>query len=91
MNVENLNQYVIDRGLHRLELGDTIWSAMDAITGELGADFTAILRQLDCSLLALADAAMDARDARDAAAWDAVWNARAARAARNADQDAPPL
>lgn len=87
MNVEKVNQYVIARGLHRLELGDNIWSATDAITGELGADFTAILRQLDCSLLALADAAMEARDARDATR-SAIRAARAARAARNAARNA---
>lgn len=65
MNVEKVNRYVIARGLHRLELGNNIWSATDAITGELGADFTLILQRLDCSLLALADAAMDARDAAE--------------------------
>lgn len=90
MNVEKVNQYVITRGLHRLKLGDTIWSAMDAITGELGADFTLILQRLDCSLLALADAAMDARAARNAAR-SAVRAIQAARDARAAARNAPPL
>ena len=83
MNVENMNQYIIDRGLHRLELGDTIWSATDAITGELGADFTLILQRLDCSLMALASVTLDARDAARAAR-------NAARAARNAARDTRP-
>lgn len=88
MNVEKVNQYVITRGLHRLKLGDTIWSAMDAITGELGADFTLILQRLDCSLLALADAAMDARAARNAAR-SAVRAVQALRAALDARDTLP--
>jgi len=67
MNTEKMNQCVIDRGLHRLELGDNIWSAMGAIVDKLGASWPDVVNDLDCSLLALADAAMDARDARDAA------------------------
>lgn len=88
MNVEKVNQYIITRGLHRLKLGRTIWSAMDAITGELGADFTLILQRLDCSLLALADAAMDARDARNAAR-SAVRAVQALRAALDARDTLP--
>ena len=88
MNVENMSQYIIDRGLHRLKLGRTIWSAIDAITGELGTDFTAILRQLDCSLMALASVTLDARDA----ARSAIRAAREAdrEADREAAQDTPP-
>ena len=86
MNVENLNQYVITRGLHRLELGNNIFSAMGAIVDELGdTGWASIARRLDCSLMDLADAAMDARDA----ARDAARGVR--DAARNAAPDAPPL
>ena len=63
MNVEKVNRYVITRGLHRLELGNNIWSAMGAIVDKLGASWPDVVNGLDCSLLALADAAMDARDA----------------------------
>lgn len=90
MNVEKLNQYVIIQGLHRLELGNNIFSAMGAIVDELGdTGWASIARRLDCSLMDLADAAMDARDAAKPAT---PTRAQAeAREARNIHQNREAL